>query len=284
MSKLYYLYLALLPPVVVILFSSTLVMTTSALQANGSIHFRHRSPTKPKLVLLDRDGVINEDVGSPGVICKSQFELTPNAGKAIGKLKRTFNCPVVLITNQSCVGKGLLTSSGLEEIHIHMQSLLLQEDSCATIDRIYVCTSVEEWDIRKKPNPGMITEACIDWGIDIELNSDLDRVIFIGDSLTDMQAARRSGIYNRILVETGYGFDLMGGTKAESVSEIVEKPFLSSKPVACSELVKVVPFLYAKIWKKLLIGFFRGDKNARCFCSMPFGCFTQVLQKSILTS
>mmetsp|Transcript_20512 Transcript_20512/g.41929 ORF Transcript_20512/g.41929 Transcript_20512/m.41929 type:complete len:259 (+) Transcript_20512:181-957(+) len=250
MLKLYYQCLAFIPPVVAILFSSKIVMTTSALQANGSIHFGHHSPFKPKLVLVDRDGVINEDVGSPGVICKSQFELTPNAGEAIGKLKRTFNCPVVLITNQSCVGKGLLTLSELEKIHIHMRSLLLQEDSWATIDRIYVCTSVEERDIRKKPNPGMITEACIDWGIDIKSTLDMDCVFFIGDSLTDMQAAKRSGIRNRILVETGYGFDLMGGTKAESVSEIVDKPFLSSKPEACIELIEVAPFLYAKNLEK----------------------------------
>ncbi|KAL7473515.1 hypothetical protein ACHAXS_013970 [Conticribra weissflogii] len=225
-------------------------MITSALQVSGLIHYGYRSSSKPKLVLLDRDGVVNQDVGSPGVICKSQFELTPNAGKAIGKLKRTFNCPVVLITNQSCVGKGLLTLSGLEEIHNHMQSLLLQEDSCAKIDQIYVCTSVREWDVRKKPNPGMIIEACTDWGIDIKSGFDMDSLIFIGDSLTDMQAAKRSGVHNRILVETGYGFDLMGKTKANSVFEIVDKPFFSSKPAACNELIEVAPFFYAENLEK----------------------------------
>jgi histidinol phosphatase-like enzyme len=74
----------------------------------------------PKLVLLDRDGVINEDVGPPGVICKSQFRLTYCAGKAIGSLKRC-GCRVAIITNQSCVGKGLLAIEELNYIHSEMQ-------------------------------------------------------------------------------------------------------------------------------------------------------------------
>jgi D-glycero-D-manno-heptose 1,7-bisphosphate phosphatase len=55
----------------------------------------------PKLVLLDRDGVINIDVGAPGVLQISDFCLTPTAGISVGHLKRS-GCIVVVVTNQSC--------------------------------------------------------------------------------------------------------------------------------------------------------------------------------------
>mmetsp|Transcript_13184 Transcript_13184/g.17254 ORF Transcript_13184/g.17254 Transcript_13184/m.17254 type:complete len:227 (-) Transcript_13184:36-716(-) len=192
-------------------------------------------PSLPKLVLLDRDGVINEDVGAPGVVCKTQFELTPGAGKAIGILKR-LGCNVVVITNQSCVGKKLLTLSELDEIHKEMQKRLLQTDGCAVIDQIYVCTSVDENDPRKKPNPGMMIEACQDWGVDAAES------VFVGDTLTDMQAASAAGMSTRILVETGYGFGLMGSQSAPSPPQLIEKTRIQTKN---SDLSMVTPFLYS---------------------------------------
>lgn len=189
----------------------------------------------PKLVLLDRDGVINQDVGAPGVVCKTQFELTTDAGRAIGKLKR-MGCRVVVITNQSCVGKNLLTQSELDGIHDEMKQQLFQEDNCAVIDQIYVCTSVDEKDPRKKPNPGMITEACEEWGIAAT------ETLFIGDKLTDMQAAKLGGVTKRILVETGYGRGLMGNQSACSSPEVVKKTAIE---VRLPGMSKVAPFVYA---------------------------------------
>jgi hypothetical protein len=55
----------------------------------------------PRMVMVDRDGVVNEDVGAPGVLRVSDFCLTPNAGISIGNLKRA-GCIVVVVTNQSC--------------------------------------------------------------------------------------------------------------------------------------------------------------------------------------
>ena len=162
----------------------------------------------PKLVLLDRDGVINVDVGSPGVISPTQLQLTPDAGIAIGRLNRA-GCKVVLVTNQSCVGKKLITSLELEEIHNeHFRQLRLQDDD-AIIEEIFVCTSTRDMgDNRMKPNPGMITEACATMGVSPE------DCIMIGDTLTDMEAAAKGGVPLRILVETGYGLGIMGGRRA----------------------------------------------------------------------
>ena len=218
----------------------------------------HLNPT-PKLILLDRDGVINHDVGSRGVLSPHQFHLTSHAGNAIGRLKRNYACHVAIITNQSCVGKGLLSLSELDEIHGVMRRKLLEQDECAVIDQIYVCTLVEECDFRKKPNPGMIMEACNDWGVDDYLGEhssndnsknddhgdDYSSLIFIGDTLTDLQAARRGGIHHRILVQTGYGFGLMGDTSACHPPQLIEKTSLDYIHGSCPELKSVTPFIYA---------------------------------------
>ena len=190
-----------------------------------------KEPVVPKLVLLDRDGVVNEDVGSPGVTCVRQLQLIPNAATAIGDLKRSgYN--VALITNQSCVGKGLLSDFGLVEIHNLLQDMLCDDDSDAILDDIYVCTATKDRnDPRMKPNPGMITEACNDFQISPE-NS-----IFIGDTLTDMQAALSGGVPTRVLVETGYGMGLMNGIPAPEPPREIEN--------IENELSAVTPFIYA---------------------------------------
>ena len=190
-----------------------------------------KKPFLPKLVLLDRDGVVNKDVGSPGVTCVKQLQLIPNAATAIGDLKRS-GCNVALITNQSCVGKGLLSEFGLVEIHNLLQDMLCHDDSDAVLDNIYVCTSTKDRnDPRMKPNPGMIIEACNDFQISPE-NS-----VFIGDTLTDMQAAFSGGVPTRILVETGYGIGLMNGISASEPPAQIEN--------IENELSTVTPFLYA---------------------------------------
>lgn len=192
----------------------------------------------PKLVMLDRDGVINEDVGYPGVICKEDFQLTPGAATAIGKLKRS-GCRVVITTNQACVGRGLLALSGLEEIHGRMERLLREQDDGAVIDRIYICTSVDKKDPRKKPNPGMVVEACSDFQVDPADS------IFIGDTLTDLQAAKSGGVQRRILVETGYGFGLMGGESACIPANVVEEIDIETGSSSSHQMNRVTPFMYA---------------------------------------
>jgi D-glycero-D-manno-heptose 1,7-bisphosphate phosphatase len=96
----------------------------------------------PKLFLIDRDGVINQDVGSPGVLSPSQLQLTPGAGIALGKIRRA-GCKVAVITNQSCVGKGLISEQHLvSKIHGTLQDMLLLEDPDAVMDCILYCTSL----------------------------------------------------------------------------------------------------------------------------------------------
>lgn len=206
-----------------------------------------------KLALIDRDGVINVDVGHPGVIDVSRLELTENAGVALGKLRRG-GYKAVLITNQSCVGKGLITEDYLGKIHLRMHQLLLEQDPDAKFDKLFYCTSTKEQnDHRSKPNPGMIEEAMEFFGGTKDA-SKFDTILFIGDTLTDLQAAASASVSTRVLVETGYGYGIMRGQEAPSIdgsvmvvnsneSDIVDlttiSDSLSSKP-------SIFPLLYAK--------------------------------------
>lgn len=168
----------------------------------------------PPLILLDRDGVINEDVGYPGVLRSSQLSLTPQAGSAIGRLKRA-GCTVVMVTNQSSVGKGLLSEAGLDQIQQNLQTMLLEQDADAHMDAIYQCLSADPKDPRRKPNPGMVLDALHDhFGhmmstTTITSPHPTQKSIFVGDTSTDLQAAVTAGVPYRILVSTGYGRELM---------------------------------------------------------------------------
>lgn len=156
-----------------------------------------------RLVLLDRDGVINEDVGSPGVMDPQQLILTPGAGPAVGQLKRA-GLKVAIITNQSCVGKQLIDAAKLKVIQARVQELLRDDDSDATWDALYESlTTTAVVDPRRKPAPGMILEACHDFGVSPA------ETVFVGDTLTDLQAARAAGVPRRVLVSTGYGRGIM---------------------------------------------------------------------------
>lgn len=167
-------------------------------------------PYPRRLILLDRDGVINLDVGSPGVLLPSQLRLIPNSALAVGNLKRAGHT-VVLVTNQSCVGKGLLTPEGLEEMHDRLRFLLRTEDPDAVLDHVYCCTSlITQCDIRRKPNPGMVLEACREYNG----GSSGEGCVFIGDTTSDLMAAASAGLETRVLVETGYGLGVMNGKRA----------------------------------------------------------------------
>ena len=214
----------------------------------------------PRLVLVDRDGVVNHDVGVPGVIRASQLELTPGAALALGRLCRA-GCTVALITNQSCVGKGLITEADLvDKIHGRLQEILLEQDQDAKFDHIFYCTSSADTnDHRMKPNPGMIEEAMeIAFESDAAVNSSTsyDSVLFVGDALRDMEAAARAGVRTRILVETGYGREIMGGEEAPNldgevkvVSEVqsnVKLAAATDNTSGDSPKPSIFPFLYAK--------------------------------------
>ncbi|MFT7136173.1 MAG: histidinol-phosphate phosphatase family protein [Akkermansiaceae bacterium] len=151
--------------------------------------------------LLDRDGTVIELVHH--LADPADVRLIPGAGAAIARLNET-GVPVVIITNQSVIGRGKLTEDGLVEIHIEMARQLAVEG--ATIDAMYHCPVaptikdsrvIEHPD--RKPGPGMLLRAADEMGFD------LSRSVMVGDTISDMLAGRNAKVGATILVRTGYG-------------------------------------------------------------------------------
>ncbi len=148
-----------------------------------------------KLVILDRDGVINHDSDQ---YIKSPEEWSPIPGSlaAIARLNQA-GYRVVVATNQSGIGRGLFETDTLVAIHDKMIKALAQVGG--RIDAIFFCphTNADVCDCRK-PKPGMLKD------IGARFNVDLADVPVIGDSLRDLQAAVDVGA-QPMLVMTGKG-------------------------------------------------------------------------------
>ncbi len=140
--------------------------------------------THLKLVILDRDGTINrasdEFVKSP-----DEWHPLPGALEAISRLSHA-GYHVVLATNQSGLGRGLLDMAALNAVHGHMLKSLAVAGG--RIDAIFYCPHApDEGCACRKPAPGLLLQIQERYGID------LAGVPYVGDSLRDMQAAQAAG-------------------------------------------------------------------------------------------
>lgn len=151
---------------------------------------------KPAAIFVDRDGVINEDRGYDYVKSWDEFVFLPGVRETFARLERE-GIPVVVFSNQSCVGKGLVTAQQVEAIHERMAEAV--ERAGGRIAGIYVCPHTDEDECPcRKPAPGLLLEAAGDLGIDLR------RSFVVGDSLRDIEAGRQVGS-RTVLVKTGKG-------------------------------------------------------------------------------
>lgn len=148
-----------------------------------------------RLVILDRDGVINQDSEA---YVKSPEEWIPIPGslQAIADLTRA-GYVVVVASNQAGVGRGLFDLAALERIHAKMQDAVARQGG--RIAGIFYCPHHPDahCDCRK-PKPGLLKQISAHFG------AGLTNVPFIGDSMRDIEAALAVGA-RPILVRTGYG-------------------------------------------------------------------------------
>jgi D-glycero-D-manno-heptose 1,7-bisphosphate phosphatase len=148
-----------------------------------------------KLVILDRDGVINQDSDA---YIKSPDEWKPIAGslEAIAKLSQS-GFHVVVATNQAGVGRGLFDMATLNAIHDKMHRAVGQAGG--RIDAVFYCPHAQEANCNcRKPKPGLLEE------IGHRFNTSLKGLPCIGDALRDLEAAAAVG-GRPILVLTGKG-------------------------------------------------------------------------------
>jgi D,D-heptose 1,7-bisphosphate phosphatase len=149
-------------------------------------------------VFLDRDGTVIEHV--PYLADPALVRLLPGAAEALKRLRRA-GFARVLVTNQSAIGRGMLTPERLHEIHAEMNRQLA---ACgATLDAIYYCPDAPARDDRtvvecpdRKPAPGMLRRAAA------ELNLDLSASWMVGDLISDVLAGLNAGCRS-ILVQSG---------------------------------------------------------------------------------
>jgi D-glycero-D-manno-heptose 1,7-bisphosphate phosphatase len=148
-----------------------------------------------KLVILDRDGVINFD-SDQYIKSPSEWRPLPGAIEAIARLNQN-GYRVAVATNQSGIGRGLFDMATLNAMNDKMMELVFRQGG--RIDALFFCphTALEDCNCRK-PRTGMLEE------IAARFHTDLKGVPAIGDSLKDLQAAEAVGA-QPILVLTGKG-------------------------------------------------------------------------------
>ncbi len=181
-------------------------------------------------VFLDRDGTIITSVhylADPELV-----RLIDGAARAVRSL-RSAGYAVVVVSNQSAVGRGLLSVGRLFEVHDEMCQQLAEEG--ASLDGFYFCPAVPASDDRtaidhpdRKPAPGMLLRASID------LDLDLSRSWMIGDLVSDVLAGRNAGCRGSILVLTGLGLP-------EDLGELADVPI-------AADIMDAADMILAHVW------------------------------------
>mmetsp|Transcript_24077 Transcript_24077/g.72250 ORF Transcript_24077/g.72250 Transcript_24077/m.72250 type:complete len:387 (-) Transcript_24077:18-1178(-) len=162
----------------------------------------------PWTVLLDRDGVINRDVGSPGVVALEDFELLPGVAEAVRAAKAR-GCRVAVVTNQSARRKGLLSARVLDEIHGALRRAVPE------IDAILAASGLEDGSPALKPAPDLLLAALEKFGAAPE------RAIMIGDARTDMVAAARANVRCALVTSSHHGEACLAELVSDDVPSVL---------------------------------------------------------------
>jgi len=144
-----------------------------------------------KAIFLDRDGVINEDFGYVHRV--EDFRFLPGVFEALRHFK-ALGYKLILITNQSGIGRGYYSEEDFHKLTKWMQEGLEKEG--VRLDAIYYCPHHPRQGCEcRKPQPGMLLQAIKEQDIDAKSSW------MIGDKPSDIEAAKRAGIDNTILLE-----------------------------------------------------------------------------------
>ena len=163
-----------------------------------------------KLVILDRDGTINED-RDDYVKSAEEWVALPGALEAIARLNQA-GWHTVVATNQSGIGRGLFDMATLNAMHVKMNQLLHKLGG--RIDAVFFCPHTpQDHCACRKPQPGLLEQIGERYGID------LDGVPAVGDSLRDLQAGLAAGCSPHF-VRSGKGARLDEAALAELLEQV----------------------------------------------------------------
>ncbi len=145
-------------------------------------------------LFLDRDGVINRRIVDDYVKSWSEFEFLDGVIESIVKLRNIFG-RIIVVTNQQCVGKGLMAANDLKDIHRKMKSEIKRVGG--RLDKIYYCPfRKDENSFYRKPEVGMGLWARKDFP-EIKFG----KSIIVGDSVSDMEFGRRLKMFTVFISE-----------------------------------------------------------------------------------
>ena len=148
-----------------------------------------------KLVILDRDGTINQD-SDQYIKSPAEWKPIPGSLEAIARLTQG-GWRIAVATNQSGLSRGLFDMSTLNAIHAEMHRAVGQAGG--RIDAIFFCPHAADSNCEcRKPKPGLLREIASRFGVDLK------GVPMIGDSIRDVAAAAAAGA-QPWLVLTGNG-------------------------------------------------------------------------------
>lgn len=137
-------------------------------------------------LFLDRDGVINKEIRDGYVLNWEMFRFEEGVLAALPLLAGKFG-HIVMVTNQRCIGKGLLTEEGLRDIHTRMLEAVTAQGG--RIDKIYFCPDLDNNSPCRKPNEGMALQAKTDFP-----DIDFSKSVMVGNTLSDMKFGKDKGM------------------------------------------------------------------------------------------
>jgi D-glycero-D-manno-heptose 1,7-bisphosphate phosphatase len=183
-----------------------------------------------KAAFLDRDGVINQKAPTEDeyITRWEEMQILPGVVEAVSLLNRA-GFQVIIVSNQRCVAKGLLTTIELDSIHQRLCNELAVLG--AQIDGVYYCPHEEQPPCRcRKPEPGMLFTAADEHHVD--LNSSW----MIGDSEKDVAAGRSAGCRTARILRFGATADSNADVLARSLLEAVQEILRGEQAVARQEV------------------------------------------------
>jgi D-glycero-D-manno-heptose 1,7-bisphosphate phosphatase len=167
---------------------------------------REQGESSKWAVFVDRDGTVTEETGY--LSDPDKVRVLQNVSEALRRLNG-IEVPVVVISNQSGVARGMFTVEDVEKVNQRMRDLLAAEG--AFVDAIYYCTHHPDYDIEcdcRKPRPGLLIKASRELGIS------LPQSFMVGDKLIDIQAGKAAGS-STVFVRTGDGEKELQKTRGE---------------------------------------------------------------------
>lgn len=184
-----------------------------------------------RAVFLDRDGVINEDRHYVSRV--EDFVFVPGAIAAMGRLQAA-GFRLILVTNQSGIGRGYYTLEDMRTVHRHLEAEMARQG--VAFSRIYFAPEAPgETSHGRKPSPRFLQDARDAFGLD------LSRCYFVGDKWIDVQCGWNAGVRRSLLVRTGCGADTEREHRSELGPAIIVDDLAAAAEWILSDAARLTP-------------------------------------------